>query len=122
MRISDWSSDVGSSERLAAQGGDTLCFALRPATAAQQASPAPLRLALAPVPGGLSIHILKRRGPACAEPLNIVFEPASPPASVPARHAPMDRPLPALPAHGRRRSEEPRGGEEGVKTFKIWGS
>ncbi|MBO1113000.1 translesion DNA synthesis-associated protein ImuA [Bordetella petrii] len=87
---------------LAAQGGSTLCFALRPATAAQQASPALLRLALAPVPGGLSVHILKRRGPACAEPLHIVFEPATPPVSAPPRHAPLDRRLPALPAAGRR--------------------
>lgn len=87
---------------LAAQGHDTLCFVLRPATAAQQASPAPLRLALAPVPGGLSVHILKRRGPACAEPLHIVFEPASAPAYASTRHAPLDRRLPALPAAGRR--------------------
>ncbi|CAM4348672.1 Cell division protein [Bordetella tumbae] len=59
---------------LAAQMADTLCFVLRPATAAQQASPAPLRLALAPAPGGLSVHILKRRGPSCTEPLSLVFE------------------------------------------------
>lgn len=59
---------------LAAQTADTLCFVLRPATAAQQASPAPLRLALSPAPGGLSVHILKRRGPSCAEPLLVAFE------------------------------------------------
>jgi len=87
---------------LAAQGGTTLCFALRPAVAAQQASPAPLRLALAPAAGGLSVHILKRRGPACPEPLTIVFDPAASPASVPPHHAPLDRRLPALPAAGRR--------------------
>ncbi|MCD0506150.1 translesion DNA synthesis-associated protein ImuA [Bordetella petrii] len=86
---------------LAAQDSGTLCFALRPATAAQQASPSPLRLALAPAPGGLSVHILKRRGPACAEPLNIIFEPSLQPASAPP-HDPLDRRLPALPAAGRR--------------------
>ena len=87
---------------LAVQGSDTLCFAFRPATAAQQASPAPLRLALAPAPGGLSVHILKRRGPAHPEPLAIVFEPGAAPAAAPSHHAPLDRRLPALPAAGRR--------------------
>src|SRR5690606_14353303 len=87
---------------LAAQGHDTLCFILRPATAAQQASPAPLRLALAPAPGRLTVHIRKRRGAACAEPLHSVLGPASTPASAPPRHAPLDRRLPALPAAGRR--------------------
>src|SRR5690606_1511001 len=87
---------------LAAQGHDTLCFAFRPATAAQQASPAPLRLALAPAPGGLSVHILKRRGPAHPEPLAIAFEPGAAPAAAPSHHAPLDRRLPALPAAGRR--------------------
>ncbi|WP_035200321.1 translesion DNA synthesis-associated protein ImuA, partial [Achromobacter xylosoxidans] len=43
---------------LAAQASDLLFVALRPASAAQHATPAPLRLALAPAPGGLSVHIL----------------------------------------------------------------
>lgn len=60
--------------QLAAQTGETLCFVLRPLTAAQQASPAPLRLALTPAPGGVSVQILKRRGPGGAAPLQIVFD------------------------------------------------
>jgi len=106
---------------LAAQMAETLCFVLRPATAAQQASPAPLRLALSPAPGGLSVHILKRRGPSCTQPLFLVLESAAanPPAteetihtsvvqtaSVPAGslsdHASLDRHLSAQPAAGRR--------------------
>ncbi|CAM3764880.1 translesion DNA synthesis-associated protein ImuA [Bordetella tumulicola] len=87
---------------LAAQMADTLCFVLRPATVAQQASPAPLRLALSPASGGLSVHILKRRGPACTQPLFLDFEPARTRETVSPDHAPLDRRLPALSATRRR--------------------
>lgn len=82
---------------LAAQASDTLFFVLRPAQAAQAASPAPLRLALTPAPGGLAIHILKRRGPACAAPLFIALPAAPAPITpiAPYAHAPLDRPVPA---------------------------
>src|SRR5690606_22234370 len=50
---------------------------LRPALAAQHASPAPLRLALTPSAGGLTVDILKRRGPACAQSLFVVFDSAA---------------------------------------------
>ena len=85
---------------LAAQASDLLFIAVRPSSAAQNATPAPLRLALAPAAGGLSVHILKRRGPACDTPLYVgldtgVTTPVTP------RHAPLDRRLPALPAAGR---------------------
>jgi len=83
---------------LAAQGGDTLFFALRPAAAARHASPAPLRLALDSAPGGLSVRILKRRGPPCDLPFTLMLD-AGPPA---VSHAPLDRRLPAQPAAGRR--------------------
>ena len=84
---------------LAAQASDLLFVALRPASAAQHATPAPLRLALAPAPGGLSVHILKRRGPVCEAPLYVGLEPG---VAAPTRpHAPLDRRLPALPAAGR---------------------
>ncbi|MCV6905435.1 MAG: cell division protein, partial [Achromobacter xylosoxidans] len=83
---------------LAAQASDLLFVALRPASAAQHATPAPLRLALAPAPGGLSVHILKRRGPVCEAPLYVGLEPG---IVAPPRHAPLDRRLPALPAAGR---------------------
>lgn len=77
---------------LAAQASDTLFFALRPAQAAHSASPAPLRLALAPAPGGLSIHILKRRGPVCETPIFLPLDGSAPRAAhVMASHATLDR-------------------------------
>jgi protein ImuA len=68
---------------LAAQGGGILFFCLRPARAAAQASPAPLRLALAPAPNGITVDIVKRRGPVCGQSLYIALE-----SSRSARHAP----------------------------------
>lgn len=75
---------------LAAQGGDTLFCLLRPLAAAQDASPAPLRLALRAAPGGIDIEFVKRRGPQRDAPL---FLPLTP--SLLQRHASLDRPLPA---------------------------
>jgi protein ImuA len=49
---------------LAAQAGETLFFLMRPLAAAQDASPAPLRLSLRPAPGGLDVGFVKRQGPA----------------------------------------------------------
>jgi len=54
---------------LNAQAGETLFFMMRPLAAAQDPSPAPLRLALRPRAGGLEIDFVKRRGPQRAEPL-----------------------------------------------------
>jgi len=54
---------------LAAQAGETLCFVFRPVAAAQDASVAPLRLALRPAPGGLDIGFVKRRGPSTDQTL-----------------------------------------------------
>ena len=73
---------------LAAQSGDTLFFMLRPLAAAQDSSPAPLRLALRPAPGGVNIEFVKRRGPLREAPL---FLPLTP--SLLQRHATLDRPL-----------------------------
>ena len=88
---------------LAVQGSDTLCFAFRPATAAQQASPAPLRLALAPAPAGVAVSIVKRRGPALAAPLFVPLDdgrPAGVPLDAPAAPSrSSDTPLPACPPH-----------------------
>jgi protein ImuA len=75
---------------LAAQAGDTLFFLFRPLAAAQDASPAPLRLSLRPAAGGMDIGFVKRRGPQRDAPL---FLPLTP--SLLQRHAPVDRPLPA---------------------------
>jgi len=81
---------------LAAQSGETLFFMLRPLAAAQDASPAPLRLSLRPAAGGIDIGFVKRRGPQRDAPL---FLPLTP--SLLQRHASLDRPLPApAPARG----------------------
>jgi protein ImuA len=48
---------------LAAQTSDTIFWLIRPLACAQTASPAPLRLALRPATEGISIEIIKRRGP-----------------------------------------------------------
>ncbi|MES2323980.1 MAG: translesion DNA synthesis-associated protein ImuA [Pseudomonadota bacterium] len=81
---------------LAAQSAETLFFMLRPLAAAQDASPAPLRLSLRPAAGGIEIGFVKRRGPQRDAPL---FLPLTP--SLLQRHATLDRPLPA-PATARR--------------------
>lgn len=61
--------------QLAAQRHRRLLFALRPETARAQASPARLRLTLAPgeVP---EVHILKRRGPPLTAPVRLSQQPA----------------------------------------------
>lgn len=69
---------------LAAQEGACPLFALRPASARLQSSPAPLRLALEPAAREqLALTVFKRRGPAMAAPLLLTL----PVAGVPARHA-----------------------------------
>lgn len=72
---------------LAAQEGHCPLFALRPAAAQTQSSPAPLRLTLAPAPQGqLAVTVFKRRGPAMVTPLQLLL----PVAGVPARR-PLQR-------------------------------
>jgi protein ImuA len=89
-----WQNQVRSDSlrrlHLAAQYGETLFFMLRPLAAAQDASPAPLRLALRPQAGGLQIDFVKRRGPQRDAPL---FLPLS--SHLLYRHASVDRPAPA---------------------------
>ena len=75
---------------LAAQSGETLFFMMRPLAAAQDSSPAPLRLGLRPAAGGIDIEFVKRRGPQRDAPL---FLPLTP--SLLQRHATLDRSLPA---------------------------
>jgi protein ImuA len=60
---------------LAAQTSETLFIMVRPLTAAQDSSPAVLRLALRPAAEGLMVDIVKRRGPTRAEPLSISLQP-----------------------------------------------
>lgn len=54
---------------LAAQAGETLFFIMRPIAAAQDPSPAPLRLGLRPKASGLEVEFVKRQGPRRDEPL-----------------------------------------------------
>ncbi|MFT3758376.1 translesion DNA synthesis-associated protein ImuA [Thauera sp.] len=55
--------------QLAAEESATPLFLFRNRGMARHASPAPLRLALAPTAGGLRIDILKRRGPPASRPV-----------------------------------------------------
>lgn len=71
---------------LAAQGGDTLFIMLRPLSCLEDASPAPLRLSLAPAAGGVSISFVKRRGPQRDTPLFVPL-----PSLNLLHHAPVDR-------------------------------
>ena len=75
---------------LAAQSSETLFCMLRPLTAAQEASPAPLRLSLKPAAGGMDIGFVKRRGPLRDAPLFLPLTPA-----LLQRHASLDRPTSA---------------------------
>ena len=78
----------------AARAGDTLFVMLRPLSAARQPSPAVLRVALYPVPGGVSLDIVKRRGPARSEPLTLDL----PSPIVESRYARLARHPSAAPA------------------------
>ncbi|WP_426172449.1 translesion DNA synthesis-associated protein ImuA [Pseudoduganella sp. R-34] len=78
---------------LAAQSGDTFLCLMRPIANAQDASPAPLRLAMRPAPLGINIEFVKRRGPSRATPL---FLPITP--RLLQRHACVDWSKPAVPA------------------------
>ncbi len=57
--------------QLAAQSSDMLCWLLRPLSFVDDPSPASLRLALRPLPGGVQVELIKRRGPPCAAPLQL---------------------------------------------------
>ena len=77
-------SEVLRRLNLAAQTTDTTFWLLRPLSAASDASPAPLRLALRPAAGGISVEIVKRRGPHHDSPLFL------PLADMPARQRFLD--------------------------------
>jgi len=88
--------------QLAAQSHDGPVFVFRDALARSQPSAAPLRLLLQP--GGvdqLSLRLLKRRGPALAQPLRLALPPVLAPhqlAQAEARWPAREAPLPAPPA------------------------
>ena len=79
---------------LAAQSGQALFYFFRPAAAGRDASPAPLRLALAPKRDGIDVTFVKRRGPARDTPL---FVPLPPSPILLNRHASLDRRASAAP-------------------------
>lgn len=54
---------------LAAQTTDTWLWLVRPLAAAADASVSPLRIALRPAQGGVSVDIIKRKGPTCEAPI-----------------------------------------------------
>jgi hypothetical protein len=56
---------------LAAEAGAVIALLFRPLPAAQESSPAPLRLALEPNGGQLAVRIFKRRGAQLAAPLRV---------------------------------------------------
>lgn len=68
-----WQSNVRPESlrrlNLAAQSTDTWFWLVRPMAAAADASPSPLRVALRPALGGVSVDIIKRRGPHCESPI-----------------------------------------------------
>lgn len=65
--------DVRSLRRLqvAAEGRSALAWLWRPTVVAATPSPAPLRIALAPAPHGVTIHVLKRRGRPAGHPVTL---------------------------------------------------
>lgn len=85
--------------QLAAEDSATPLFLFRPPEAVRQPSPAVLRLQLAARPGRLLVHLLKRRGPAAAQPVELTLpaRPLAPPLPPPGSHA-LVRPAPARPA------------------------
>jgi protein ImuA len=74
-----WAQHVKASAlrrlHLAAQAAETLFVMVGPLAAAQDSSPALLRLALRPAEDGLTVDIVKRRGPTLAAPLSVVLQP-----------------------------------------------
>lgn len=58
---------------VAAEAGAAIALLFRPPQAAQEASPAPLRLALEPGGGQLAVRVLKRRGAQLAAPLRLTI-------------------------------------------------
>lgn len=77
--------------QLAAKSGDSLFVLFRPLAAAADPSPAELRLGLRPAENGVSVEILKRKGPAMIAPIMVELSP-SPILTSP--HRRVSRPVP----------------------------
>ena len=82
--------------QIAAEGGRAPAFLFRPLEAAQEPSPAALRIALGTSNGGLAVEVFKRRGTPLTRPILL---PAMPPAARGRSHH-VDR-HPAAPAAAR---------------------
>ena len=80
--------------QIATEGGRASAFLFRLPQAAEEPTPAPLRIALAASNGGLAVHLLKRRG---APLLHPILLPAMPPAARGKNHH-VDRPPAAAAA------------------------
>jgi hypothetical protein len=97
-----WAQHVQTSSlrrlHLAAQSSETLFVMVRPLAAAQDSSPASLRLTLRPAGDGLTVHIVKRRGPTCVEPVAVALQPTPALVSCHARFS--RRPLAPVAARG----------------------
>ncbi|MDR5826146.1 translesion DNA synthesis-associated protein ImuA [Caballeronia sp. LZ043] len=61
---------------LAAQATETLLILVRPLAAAQDSSPATLRLGIRPADGGIVVDVIKRRGPTRTDQLSIHLQPS----------------------------------------------
>ncbi|MDR5763447.1 translesion DNA synthesis-associated protein ImuA [Caballeronia sp. LZ035] len=61
---------------LAAQATETLLILVRPLAAAQDSSPATLRLGVRPANGGIVVDVIKRRGPTRTDQLSIHLQPS----------------------------------------------
>ncbi|AOY97471.1 cell division protein (plasmid) [Cupriavidus sp. USMAA2-4] len=83
---------------LAAQAGDTLFYLMRPATCARDASPARLRIGIAPAAGGAELTFFKRRGPQQDKPVLVPLEPS--PILLRRHVSPLDLPAPTAPVPG----------------------
>ncbi|MCP3024704.1 translesion DNA synthesis-associated protein ImuA [Cupriavidus basilensis] len=81
---------------LAAQSGEALFFLMRPLACARDASPAPLRIGVAPAAGGVDLSFIKRRGPQQDLPVRVLLEPS--PILLHRHVAPLDLPAPLVPA------------------------
>jgi cell division inhibitor SulA/protein ImuA len=62
--------------QVAAKSGDALFFVVRPVIRAGDPSPAELRLTVRPCSGGVSIEVIKRKGPSMANNLIIELRPS----------------------------------------------
>jgi protein ImuA len=73
-----WQKDIRTEAlrrlNLIAQGADTWLWVIRPLAHCSDASPSPLRLALRPAVGGVSVDIIKRRGPHCDAPIFVPLQ------------------------------------------------